>query len=100
MTDAATGILGLGVRWSAVLDDAEALLAGEKLLPHPFMRTDAGINLRRLLQNPAPVDIAEWFHGAGLVPYAEAGNRVDSTSIDAFGALARGQALFFMFFVD
>ena len=83
-----------------MLDDAEALLRGDKLIPHWRLRTGAGINLHRLLDDPPPVDIAEWVHGAGLVPYAEAGERIGTDSLRAFRQLVGGDALLFMFIVN
>lgn len=91
---------GLGDQWAAVLDDGEALLNGEKLIPHWRMRSGAGINLKKLMENPPPVDVAEWAHGVGLVPYAEAGERVNSASLRAFEELVGGDALFYMIVVN
>lgn len=91
---------GLAARWMAVLDDAEALLRGEKLIPFWRMRTGAGINLRRLMDDPPPVDIAEWLHGAGLLPFAEAGERVSPENWALFERLVGGESVLFVFVLN
>ena len=91
---------GLGARWTAVLDDAEALLRGEKLIPFWRMRTGAGINLRRLMDDPGPVDIAEWLHGAGLLPYAEVGDRISPENWAMFEQLVGGESILFVFVLN
>jgi hypothetical protein len=90
----------LGDRWETVLNDGEALLQGEKLIPHWRLRNAAGINLRKLMENPPPVDIAEWAHGAGLIPYAEAGEPVTADSLNTFSDLVGGDAILFMFVLN
>lgn len=91
---------GTGTRWQAVLDDAEAMLNGTKLIPHWRLRGGAGINLRRLLEDPVPVDLAEWVHGIGLLPYAEEGQRVTPDSWLDFERLVRGDGLMFVVFLN
>lgn len=92
---------GAGARWLAVLADAEALLKGDKLMPHWRFHKGAGINIRRLFENPVPVDIAEWVHGIGLLPFSEEGERVGADSWRDFQLLLRGEApLFFVVFFN
>ncbi|MDJ0630777.1 MAG: hypothetical protein QNJ44_21145 [Rhodobacter sp.] len=91
---------GTSARWLAVLDDAEGLLNGTKLIPHWRLRGGAGINLRRMLEDPVPVDLAEWIHGIGLLPFAEEGERVSPDSWLDFEQLMRGNALMFVVFLN
>ncbi|MFN6977397.1 MAG: hypothetical protein ACK4OP_04695 [Gemmobacter sp.] len=86
---------GTGAHWLAVLDEAEAVLRGTRLVPHWRMGGGAGINLARLLDDPRPVDPAEWVHGAGLLPYAERGERMSVESWRDFERLLRGDAALF-----
>jgi len=91
---------GTGERWLAVLGDAEALLTGEKLIPHWRLRGGAGLNLRKMFENPAPVDLAEWIHGIGLLPYAEEGERIAQDNWLDFERLVRGDSLMFVIFLN
>ena len=85
-----------GARWQQVLTDAEDLLEGRKLIPFWRLRTGAGINLKRLLEEPVPVDIAEWVHGVGLLPFAEEGERIGPENWWLFQQMARGNAMLFV----
>ncbi|MDF0602288.1 hypothetical protein P1J78_16225 [Psychromarinibacter sp. C21-152] len=91
---------GTGARWQAVLDDAEALLNGEKLIPFWRLRSGAGLNLKRMFEDPVPVDLAEWIHGIGLMRYAEEGPRVAPDSWLDFERLMRGQSLLYVVFLN
>ncbi len=91
---------GTGVRWQAVLDDAEAVLNGTRLIPHWRYREGAGINLKSLLENPVPVDLAEWAHGIGLLPYIEEGERVGNDSWNDFQRLLQGDGLLYVIFLN
>lgn len=71
--------------WHEFLDEAEALLAGEKLIP--FWRNnseDVGVNLRRAFTEPREFDAILWAHGSAAVPYLEEG---DLTSADTWQRL-------------
>ncbi len=82
-----------GARWLAVLDDAKALLEGEKLVPHWRLgEAAAGINLARLLDDPIPVDIVGWIHGAALLPYIEPGIPVSAENWRQFEWMLSGDA--------
>ncbi len=91
---------GTGDRWLAVLDDAEALLKGEKLIPYWRLRAGAGLNMRKMFETPVPVDLAEWVHGIGLLPFAEEGPRVSADSWLDFERLVRGDSLMFVVFLN
>ncbi len=71
--------------WHEFLDEAEALLAGEKLIP--FWRTSGdklGVNLRRVFTEPREFDAILWAHGSAAVPYLDEG---DLTSADTWRRL-------------
>ena len=57
--------------WHDVLDQVDALLDGERLLPH--WRFDDGINLRRVFEEPRPFDLILWITGPSALPYLEDG---------------------------
>ncbi|HZP19965.1 MAG TPA: hypothetical protein VFB16_07110 [Bauldia sp.] len=57
--------------WRAILDEAELLLDGRKLVPH--WRFGRGINLRRVFEEPQAFDFVLWFTGPAALPYLEDG---------------------------
>ncbi|QYK42606.1 MAG: hypothetical protein KF887_05720 [Paracoccaceae bacterium] len=86
---------GTGKRWQAVLADAEGLLEGRLLMPHWRMGAEAGLNLRKMFENPPAVDLVTWVQGEGLLPYAEKGERVSPANWQDFESLVRGDAVMF-----
>jgi len=91
---------GTGTRWQAVLADAEAVLNGTRLIPHWRFREGAGINLKSLMENPVPVDIAEWAHGIGLLPFIQQGQRVSTNSWNDFQRLLQGDGMLYVVFLN
>jgi hypothetical protein len=61
--------------WMLFLDEFEALLAGEKLLPH--WRFRQGVNLRRMFLEPQTFDLVLLIQGSGVLPYLEDGELTD-----------------------
>ncbi len=57
--------------WYEVLDEAESVLDGEKLIPH--WRFSQGFNLRRVFEEPRPFDLVLWVTGPAALPYLEDG---------------------------
>ena len=91
---------GTGERWQAVLADAEALLQGQALIPHWRFGAEAGINLKKLFENPPPVDLVTFMQGEGLLPYAEKGPRVSPMAWNEFQRLVQGDAMLFAVFLN
>jgi len=89
-----------GPHWLAVLGDAEALLEGRLLIPHWRLRSGAGINLRRLMEAPIPIDLIGWAHGVDLLPYAEEGPRISDQSWRDFVRITGGNAALFAVFLN
>ena len=85
--------------WQAVLADAEAVLEGRLLLPHPLFPSDTGISLKAYAENPAPLDLINWIHGIAGYPYAAKGPMISRQRWLSFqrltGGNAGGFALFF-----
>lgn len=94
-----TSALGLtlppetGATWLAVLADGEALLKGEKLIPHWRLGDGAGVNLGRMFTDPAPIDVKDWIQGAGALPYLEQGETVSAESWSRFQGMMGGDAM-------
>jgi hypothetical protein len=76
-----TSAIGVGMTaeqidaWYDFLNEFEALLEGEKLLP--FWRGDnprLGVNLERCFSEPAHFDLVLWVQGTGADPFLEEGD--------------------------
>ncbi len=91
---------GTGARWQAVLADAEAMLKGEKLIPHWRLGAEAGLNLKRMFEEPQPVNLITWIQGEGLLPWAEKGERISSANWWEFERLMEGDAMLFAVFLN
>ncbi len=58
--------------WLGFLDEADALLAGKRLIPF-WRNSEKGVNLRRVFTQPRTFDAVLWFQGTAAVPYLEDG---------------------------
>jgi hypothetical protein len=83
---------GTAEAWLTVLDEAEAVLQGRLLLPHPLLPQGVGINLASWFDAPGPVDVLAWVQGVGALPHAARGPQISALSWQRFGALAQGRA--------
>ncbi len=63
--------------WQEFLDEADAILAGRRLIPHWRLAEGYGINLRRVFLEPKKMDLVRWLQGAAIVPYVEKGKCTD-----------------------
>lgn len=59
--------------WREFLDDVDEVLAGKRLLPHPRLPADRGINFRRVFTEPRTFDLVLWIQGTAATPYIEKG---------------------------
>lgn len=72
--------------WHEFLDEAEALLAGRKLVPFWRDAGGRGVNLMRIFTEPRPFDLVLWVQGTAATPYLEEGT---TTSGEIWGRLQR-----------
>jgi len=86
--------------WQALLADAEDLLEGRKLIPYWRLQSAGGINLKKLLDDPVPVNAVEWIQGLGLLPYLERGERVSAFNWRQFQFLMRGDSMLFVLLLN
>lgn len=86
--------------WQAILDDAEALLDGRLLLPHPLLPEGVGISLKAYAENPGPLDLLDWVHGIGAYEYAAKGPMISRQRWLAFNRLTGGNAGGFALFFN
>ncbi|WP_309664044.1 hypothetical protein [Tabrizicola sp.] len=91
---------GTAERWQAVLADAEKLLTGELLIPHWRFGAEAGINMKKMFENPVPVDLITWVQGEGLLPFAEKGTRASPFAWNEFTRIVEGDAMLFALFLN
>lgn len=74
-----TGVLGVPVRqpmidsWLEFVEEAEALLAGKRLVPFWRGKETRGVNLRRVFTEPRSLDLVLWLQGTAATPYLEKG---------------------------
>jgi hypothetical protein len=59
--------------WQEFLNEAEALLAGKKLVPFWRSKDGRGVNLRRVFTEPRSFDLVLWVQGTAATPYLERG---------------------------
>jgi hypothetical protein len=81
--------------WKRFLDEAEAVLQGDKLLPHWRVKDGRGINLRRVFDEPRTFDLVLWAHGAAAIPYLEEGELVTQETARSLSAAFQGRFLAF-----
>ncbi len=72
--------------WHEFLDEAEAILAGKKLVPHWRIGDGRSINLHRVFTEPKRFDLVLWIQGTDAEPYLERGK---ATSPDMWRRLQR-----------
>jgi hypothetical protein len=82
-----------GAMWMAVLDEMEATLKGDLLVPYWRLGDEAGINIGRMFTEPARIDLAGWIQGADALPYMEKGRLITGESWGRFEQMMGGQAM-------
>jgi hypothetical protein len=84
--------------WLAALGDFEAVLDGAKLLPH--WRMEKGINFRRVLEEPRPLDLVLWMTGHAAAPYMEDGPVIPPESWQLWQQVFHGDFLLFAIYFN
>ena len=84
--------------WLALMAESEAILNGDKLLPH--WRFDQGFNLRRLLESPQPFDLVLLLSGTDMVPYLEDGPVSDRSFWEQATGAFEGEFLSFAVWIN
>ena len=83
---------GTAEAWQTILTDAEAVLQGRLLLPHPMLPDGAGISLASWFDDPGPLDLIAVIHGSGLWDHAARGPKISTMAWQRFRGLAQGRA--------
>ncbi|MCO6047790.1 hypothetical protein NG895_28125 [Aeoliella sp. ICT_H6.2] len=81
--------------WQVFLDEADAVLAGEKLVPHWRVPAGQGININRVFNEPREFDLVMWVHGAAAVPYLEEGEVVSQETARTLNRIFQGRFVAF-----
>lgn len=59
--------------WLELMDELDAILAGERLVPYWRVSDGRGVNVRRVFLEPRAFDLILWIQGAAAQPYLESG---------------------------
>ena len=92
--------------WSGVLDQIDAILDGELLIPYWRVRTPpgaqsaVGLNIRRIFEEPGDMDIILWIQGTAAAPYLEQGQLADMAAWRQFLTMTPGNSLLFAFWFN
>ncbi|MEM9116998.1 MAG: hypothetical protein AAGD09_03845 [Cyanobacteria bacterium P01_F01_bin.56] len=96
----ATVTLAMVNQWQDFLDEASAILAGERLLPFWRGTAPVGVNLRRVFTEPHTFDAVRWAQGTAAAPYLESGTITDSEFWFRLRDAFDGRFLFFAFWFN
>ena len=86
--------------WQNILADAESVLDGKLLIPHPLLPAGYGISLPAYVNDPSPLDLIGWIHGIGAYRYAARGPLITGQSWQAFQRLTEGNGGGFALFLN
>lgn len=81
--------------WRLFLDEAEAVLNGQRLLPHWRVKANKGINLWKVFERPRTFDLVMWVHGAAAIPYLEQGELVSKETANTLNRIFQGRFVAF-----
>lgn len=73
-----------GSMWLAILDEVDQALTGRMLIPFWRFAPGHGVDLAVWLDDPRPVDVADWVQGTAALPYARPGLTVGRDNWDRF----------------
>ena len=92
--------------WQGVLDEIDAILQGELLIPYWRVSnrrgaaTGVGLNIRRILEQPGDMDLVLWIQGAAAAPYLEQGELADMRAWRQFLSMTPGNSMLFAFWFN
>lgn len=86
--------------WQEILADAEAVLDGKLLIPHPLLPAGHGISLSSYETDPTPLDLLGLIQGAAIYAHVAKGPRITAQSWRQFQRLTGGRAAGFALFFN
>lgn len=85
--------------WHKFLTEYEAILNGEKLVPH-WRFKNKGVNLKRVLEESTETDVVLWVTGHAAVPFLEEGELTDDGLWRQLNRTFNGNFLGMSFFIN
>ena len=89
-----------GSMWLAILDEVDQALAGRMLIPFWRFAPGHGVDVAMWLDDPRPVDVADWVQGTAALPYARPGLTVGRDNWDRFMNGFQGRAGLYMLLLN
>ena len=86
--------------WLAILDEVDQALTGRMLIPFWRFAPGHGVDLAMWLDDPGPVDVADWVQGTAALPYARPGLTVGRDNWDRFLNGFQGRAGLYMLLLN
>lgn len=86
--------------WLATINEIDALLQGQRLIPFWRNADGKGVNLKRALLDPRPFDIVLWIQGTAATPYLETGPTTRPEVWDRLQRVFRGEIFWFAAWVN
>jgi hypothetical protein len=86
--------------WQLFLDEFEAILQGNKLIPHWRINDGRGINLKKVYYEPTPFDPIFWAQGSAAIPYLEKGELTQQDTWRRIFRTFRGDFIGFAIWVN
>jgi hypothetical protein len=86
--------------WFEFLDEARAILKGEKLIPFWRGGPESGLNLRRVFTEPRTFDLVLWVQGTDALPYLQNGVCTSAETWARFQRIFRGEFIGFAFWFN
>lgn len=86
--------------WRRFLDEAEAVIKGEKLIPFWRQGFEQGINLDKAFREPRDFDLVLWVQGIDALPYLEEGEKTSPETWQEFQRVFRGEFIGFAAWIN
>ena len=86
--------------WRLFLDETDAVLDGKRLIPHWRLKRTHGINLKKILEEAPTLDLIDWSHGRGVLPFVEEGEVVSAETVDELDDAFGGRFLSFAAWIN
>jgi hypothetical protein len=81
--------------WLEFLDEAKAILKGEKLIPFWRSGPETGVNLNRVFTDPRTFDLVLWVQGTAATPYLQDGPCTSAETWNRFERIFSGEFIGF-----
>jgi tetratricopeptide (TPR) repeat protein len=86
--------------WQHFLNEFDALLDGQKLIPHWRVMDGRAINLKKVFETPSRFDLVLWVHGSAAIPYLEQGERTTPDTWNNLERIFRGNFVGFALWIN